>query len=157
MKRPADILRYWLPVLAWTCVIAALSSPEYSSFWSLGILEKIVESFSLSLSEFVLTILNALVRSGAHVFAYGFFSFLVFRAWRAGHEERWRWSWALATFLLTVAVAAADELNQSRFLTRRGSFYCLGFDVLGCLMALGWVRASAGWLRPSRAGEEPGT
>ena len=72
------------------------------------------------------------------MFSYGFFSLLVFRAWRGGQKERWRWSWALTAFFLAVALSAADELNQSRFLTGRGSVYCFGFDVLGCLMALGW-------------------
>ena len=49
------------------------------------------------------------------------------------------------SFLLALAVAGADELNQTRLLTRTGSLTGVGQDILGSLLALGgiWVLASS--------------
>ncbi|MCZ6514574.1 MAG: hypothetical protein O6850_01790, partial [Acidobacteria bacterium] len=66
-------------------------------------------------------------------------------ALRCGRPSGWQGKWALASFLLTLAVAGADELNQTRHLARTGSLTGFGQDIIGSLLALGGIWVLASW------------
>ena len=143
MNRTTIFFLYWLPVIGWGLVIAGLSSDRFSSSWSLSFVERVANFLSLSFSKADIQWINRVFRPVGHMCTYAVLTLLGFRALRCGRPSGWQGKWALASFLLTLAVAGADELNQTRLLTRTGSLTGIGQDIIGSLLALGgiWVLA----------------
>lgn len=144
MNRTTIFFLYWFPVIGWGIVIAALSSDSFSSSWSISFLERVANFLSLSIAKADIQWANRLFRPFGHMFIYAVLTLLGFRAWRCGNPSGWQGTWALASFLLTLAVAGADELNQTRLLTRTGSLTGVGQDIIGSLLALGGIWVLAG-------------
>ncbi len=144
MNRTTIFFLYWLPVIGWGLVIAGLSSDRFPSSWSFSFLERVANFLSLSISKADIQWINRVFRLFGHMCTYAVLTLLGFRALRGGRPSGWQGKWALASFLLTLAVAGADELNQTRLLTRTGSLTGIGQDIIGSLLALGgiWVLAS---------------
>ena len=107
------LLRLWLPVLLWAVVILAASSDLFAFKRSRGWLQR------ASGHDVPLWIHHS-IRKGGHVFEYGVLGALALRAARGTWSRRTRGAWAV-TLLITLAVASADEISQSRSKWRRGA------------------------------------
>ena len=127
---------YGIPPVGWVFVIASLSSSQFSSSWSMEILQGIFEIFHLSVSRTMSVKINGLLRTGGHLFEYGTFALLVFWAFRAGRKEEWRWNWAAGSILFILPIAALDEIHQSKVFSRDGSIIQFGLDCFGAIGAL---------------------
>ena len=117
----------WLPVLAWSGLIFALSAQPDLRF---------VED------EFF----DFVVRKVGHM---GVFGILALLTWRAlGLTTVWRQPRTPVVALgVTVAYAITDELHQGLVAGRYPSPVDAGIDIVGALIAIGIVLAIAGRLR----------
>lgn len=140
MRELSKRLIYWLPPVIWGLVIGSFSSSRFSSSWSMAVLREILAFFHVSVSPSGWIRLNALVRTAAHLGEYALFTLLLFWAWRAGREEKWRWSWAAGSVLTALLLAAADEIHQSQVALRDGSIVQFGLDFVGAIAALSVLR-----------------
>lgn len=98
--------------------------------------------------------IHGLLRKAGHVIGYGMLCALSFRALRATARARlsrmesgWNWFWQSAwvgyALLITIFVAAADELHQTMLRSRTGSFQDVLIDASGALLALFLIYVSA--------------
>ncbi|HET7711509.1 MAG TPA: VanZ family protein [Thermoanaerobaculia bacterium] len=81
-------------------------------------------------TEPAVTAMHFLIRKVAHLIEYGILGALLFRALRAG-QSGWRLRWALAAVMLTLPVAAGDEVLQSMVIGRTGSPLDVLLDLCG--------------------------
>ena len=77
-----------------------------------------------------------LIRKAAHFTEYAVLALLLFRAFRAGNDVRWRWRWAIGSWFIVVAYALLDEYHQTWTATRVGSIYDSLTDISGGTAAL---------------------
>jgi VanZ family protein len=80
---------------------------------------------------------EGLLRKSAHFLEYALLAVLWFRALRGDSMQPWRLSWVFLTFLVTVAWATVDELQQAFISTQRtGSPWDVLLDSCGALTGL---------------------
>lgn len=116
----AQKLRLWLPVIIWMGVIYGFSALQIN------------HEAQFSWGDFIL-------KKTAHVSEYALLYFLV---WRAGsHEGR---NVGVKVFVISFIVsfiyALTDEWHQTLTPGREGTMRDVGFDTLGLLLSLSWLK-----------------
>jgi VanZ family protein len=110
-------MRRLLPPLAWTALVAWLSSPSWSSADTSGLLLPLLQWLLRGATPEQLQALHGLLRKTAHVVEYGVLAILWHRA-LPSRDPRRRWMMPLG---LSVLTASLDEAHQAMTLTRTGS------------------------------------
>lgn len=111
----------WLPVLLWAGLIFYLSSLP-----NLAVGEGAVDFWT---------------RKPAHILEFGLLFVLIFRAIKESFGAGWRfWELNLGVGVWTFLYAISDEIHQAMVPTREGKIEDLGFDLLGILAGLIFLR-----------------
>ena len=133
-----------LPPLAWTALIAWLSTDTWSAAETGTLLGRLVPWAGAEQLE----IINWLARKGAHVTEYGVLAVLwSFALWNRDGRRRW-----LAPLGLSILTSALDELHQSTTLARTASWSDVLLDSAAAGVALAWrTGALPSLLRPLTA------
>jgi len=126
---------YWAPVLFWMVFTYWMSSATFSSMNTASILEPIIRFFVPSISRKEFIAIHRIIRKLAHVTEYLILGVLLFRAFRAGSEEKRLWHWAISSLAVLVLFAMTDEFHQSFLRVRTASLRDVYFDTLGGLLA----------------------
>ena len=120
IPRVPRVVSLWLPVVAWAALIFLLSSFEAPDVGSGGV--------------------DYVVRKLAHLTEYALLGLLASRAFRGSSRDGLRTRWFLASVILIVVYALADEYHQSFVPSRTGSIYDSLIDIAGGFAALIVVR-----------------
>jgi VanZ family protein len=129
LLRRAELIRYWLPALAWSAVLLILSGQAGSSFLTFRMLEWVVPASSQSFD-----IVHVLLRKTLHVLGYGLLGFLDFRAVR-GERTGWTLRWSAIAIGLVVIIASLDEWHQASVPGRTGTPLDVVVDCAGATLA----------------------
>jgi VanZ family protein len=121
----ARILKSWLPVLVWMCLIFAGSTDQGSAGNTSGFVEPFLRWLMPQLSQEGIDRLHFLIRKCGHLTEYAILGALALRALapastEAGAKRRWK----IAALALAIAAlyAASDEFHQ-RFVPSRGASF----------------------------------
>jgi VanZ family protein len=144
--------RYWLPVILGMVFIYWMSTGGFYSANTLRFIEPIIRFFAPSLSRKQIIMIHGVIRKLAHVTEYLILGILLFRAFRAGSQERRWWTWGLSSVAVVALYAAGDEMHQYFVSTRTASLADVGFDTLGGILA---QFVSIVWYRQQRADGDP--
>ena len=117
----AQKIRLWLPLIIWMGVIFTFSSMPIN------------HQTKFSWSDFIL-------KKTAHVTEYAILYWLV---WRAGSNEGRKISAKIfiASFLFSFLYSLSDEWHQTLTPGREGTLRDIGFDSLGMLLSLTWLKS----------------
>ncbi len=127
--------RYWLPVILGMVFIYWMSTESFSSRTTMHIIEPIIRFFAPSISRKQLVLIHGVIRKCAHVTEYMVLGMLLFRAFRAGSNERRWWRWAGYSLAVVVLYALTDEFHQLHVPVRTASLVDVGFDTFGGFLA----------------------
>jgi VanZ family protein len=130
------IVRYWVPVIIMLVLMYWFSTDALSGENTRGIIQTVLSWFGYRVSPRQLTRINYIVRKSAHVTEYAILAALLFRAFRADSQLRWRLRWSVYSLIVVLVWAALDELHQSFTRTRGGSVYDSLLDSSGALVML---------------------
>jgi VanZ family protein len=126
--------KYWIPVILGMIFIYWMSTEVFSSRSTLRIIDQIIRFFSSSLTRHEIIMINGVVRKLAHVIEYAVLGILLFRAFRAGSQERLWWRWTGYSLVVVFLYAITDEFHQRYVPMRTASFIDVGFDNLGGIL-----------------------
>lgn len=127
-------LKYWVPVIMGMIFIYWMSTEVFSSRSTLRIIDQIIRFFSSSLSRYEIIMINGVVRKLAHVIEYAVLGILLFRAFRAGSQERLWSRWAGYSLAIVLLYAMTDEFHQLHVPMRTASLIDIGYDTVGGLL-----------------------
>jgi VanZ family protein len=117
-----------------------LMSAEHTSRFLVPFLRWIVPDISPA----TVTLIQLLVRKGAHVTEYAILAALLWRAFDRGQQAFWRAT--AITFAIAAVYASLDEFHQSFIPSRTGAFEDVLIDCVGAMLGLA-VCALAGFAR----------
>lgn len=116
----AQKLRLWLPLLLWMGVIFAFSSMPIN------------HQAKFSWTDFI-------IKKTAHVTEYAILYFLIYRA--ASNESKKNSAKIfLMSFIFSFIYSLSDEWHQTLTPGREGTIRDVGFDSLGMLLSLTWLK-----------------
>jgi VanZ family protein len=127
--------KYWIPVVIMMACIYWMSTDALSSRSTMHIIEPILRFFAPSLSRKEILMIHGTIRKAAHVIVYLILGLLLFRAFRAGSNERRLYRWAGSSLVVVVLYAMTDEFHQLHVPMRTASLIDVGFDTLGGILA----------------------
>ncbi len=127
--------KYWLPVILAMVFIYWMSTDLFSAKNTSRIIEPIIRFLAPHLSRKEILKIHGVIRKCAHVTEYLVFGILLFRAFRAGSQERHWLRWGLSSLAVVMLYSASDELHQVFVLSRTGSLADVGIDTAGGLLA----------------------
>ena len=130
------LTKYWLPVLLWGGLIFWMSTGMFSSMNTLHFIEPILRSIKPTISRYSLIMINNSIRKAGHVTEYFISGMLIFRAFRAGSNDRRILRWGFYSVVFLVVFAASDEFHQSFVATRTASVLDVCIDTAGGLVAV---------------------
>jgi VanZ family protein len=128
--------------MAWTLLIAWLSSPGWSAAETGSRLLPALRWLAPWLAPEQIEAVHWLIRKTAHTVEYGVLAALWFRALRAGGGRR---SW-LVPLGLCALTASLDEIHQATTLTRGGSAVDVLLDSAGASAVLLLLRGGIGYV-----------
>jgi VanZ family protein len=128
------LARYWLPAIAWTCVVLLASSDTFSAQNTGSILEAVVTTLFGRIDPQTFEVAHFLVRKSAHLTEYAILSLVWFRAWRSG-QPGFQWRWGMLGVAVALATAVTDEVHQSFVPSRSGDVRDVLLDLTGALAA----------------------
>lgn len=135
-----------VPPLAWTALIAWLSTDSWSASETASVLLPLLHWLIPWATPEQIEVLHGLVRKGAHVVDYAVLAAL----WSLALGSRGAWRRWLAPLGLSILTAALDELHQSTTLARTASPADVLLDSAAAGAALTWltggVRRLVRWL-----------
>lgn len=134
-KWRSRLIRY-VPLVLWIGVILSLSSGLGSMSNTSRFIRPILQFLFPQASEETIQLIHGYIRKLAHLTEYAILAFLSSRALISSSISFLRNYWFLATFILVVFVAIADETNQSFTTSRTASLTDLLLDCLGGLIAI---------------------
>lgn len=153
--------RYWVPVIMAMVYIYWMSTDAFALPRTSRIIEPIIRFFSPHISRSDMLMIHGVIRKLAHVTEYFILGILLFRAFRAGSQERRWWRWALSSLAVVALYAAGDEMHQYYVSTRTASLVDVGYDMLGGVLAqcvsivwYGQCRAEGNIVKITGTGEE---
>jgi len=126
--------RYWLPAIAWTCVVLLASTDTFSAQNTGSILEAVATALFGRIDPQTLEVIHFLVRKSAHLTEYAILSVVWFRAWRGGLPG-FQWRWGMLSVAVALATAITDEVHQSFVPSRSGNVRDVLLDLTGALAA----------------------
>lgn len=147
--RSPRALRAWLLVAVWLALIFTFSSDVFSANSTGSLVGPILRWLFPDWSAGEIWRLHYFIRKSAHPTVYGVLALLGFRALRLSSAAGAGRHAGLA-LLLVLAVAASDELRQSRSRARTGSQVDVGYDLAGGAAALALRGLGAAALRIAR-------
>ena len=124
------------PLAAWVCFVLYSSTGAMASSNTSRVFVPLLRRLLPGLGEPALHAAHLAVRKSAHFAEYAALALLAARAFLPSSRPLLRRRWLFASLLLVVAVALADELNQSRNPTRVGALSDSLLDTAGGLTAL---------------------
>jgi VanZ family protein len=148
-------LKYWLPTLAWLGVIAVFSTRPFGAGRTGIILRWLMSVLQIQVSESTFDTVHFFWRKGAHCFAYGMLSLLMFRALRGTDTDssEWKARYLIMALLVCVLTAIFDETHQYFAPGRTGNPYDVLLDSVAAifvqLVILVYVMLRAGRMNKS--------
>lgn len=148
-------LKYWLPTLVWLGVIATFSTRPFGAGRTGVILRWLLNTLQIQVSQATFDTIHFLWRKGAHCFAYGMLSLLMFRALRGTDTEKTEWKprYLVMSLLVSVLTAIFDETHQYFAPGRTGSPYDVLLDSVAAafvqMVILIWIQVRAGRMNNS--------
>jgi VanZ family protein len=136
-----DVLRRWLPVVAWAALIFTFSTTEFAGEKTAGIILPILSTFFPNASPRELQTLHYTVRKAGHFTEYLVLSVLLYRALRGA--ERWSIRAAGMSLGIAAVYAASDELHQLFVPGRTAAVADCLIDVSGAAAGQGVLAARA--------------
>lgn len=127
--------KYWIPVIISMAYIYWMSTDAFAFPRTSRFIEPIIRFFAPHLSRKDMLMVHGVIRKLAHVTEYLVLGILLFRAFRAGSQERRWWKWALSSLAVVAVYAGGDELHQYFVSTRTASLADVGYDMLGGVLA----------------------
>lgn len=124
------VFRY-VPLILCICLILFASTANASMSNTSRFIRPLLEFLFPNAPEATLIIYHGYIRKLAHFTEYAILAFLAARAFWQSRKDSLRNYWYLFAFLLVLAVASIDELNQSFDVTRTGSIYDVLLDCFG--------------------------
>jgi VanZ family protein len=100
----------------------------------MNIIEPVLRFFAPHLSRKEILMIHGMIRKAAHVIVYLILGILLFRAFRAGSQERRWWRWAGYSVAVVMLYAMTDEFHQLHVPMRTASLVDVGFDAVGGLL-----------------------
>jgi VanZ family protein len=143
-----SVLRYWVPLALWMCLIFSASADTQSTARTSRFLEPFLRWLSPDISVEMIGLVRLAVRKSAHAVEYAILAWLVWRALRRPtRNDRRPWSWRLAgsVLVLLILYAISDEWHQAFVPNRTGSVIDVCIDTAGGLIGLTLI-----WLRYGR-------
>jgi VanZ family protein len=136
-----ELLRRWLPVLAWAALIFTFSTNSFAGERTAGIIVPLLSALFPDAGPRDLQAIHYAVRKLGHFTEYFVLSLLLYRALRGG--ERWSVRAATLALLLAAVYAAGDEVHQLFVPGRTGSAADVLIDVSGAAAGQGILAARA--------------
>jgi VanZ family protein len=148
-------LSYWLPALAWLGVIATFSTRAFGARNTGTILRWLLNQLQIQLSQSTFDTIHFFWRKGAHCFAYGVLSILMFRALRGTDTERtdWKPRYLVVSLIVCLLTGIIDETHQYYTTSRSGSANDVVLDFVAAtfvqIVILLWYQVRAGRMNNS--------
>ena len=127
-------VKYWLPVVAWACLISSLSTDIFSSEHTSRIFLPILHWLFPHAGAETLELIHAVIRKSAHLTEYFILGILLYRALR-GDDRGWNLKWALWAIAIAATYASLDEFHQSFVPSRTASPWDALIDTVGASAA----------------------
>src|SRR5215203_2175386 len=143
-----SVLRYWVPLALWLCVIFSASADTQSTARTSRFLEPFLHWLKPDISVETIGLVRLAIRKSAHAAEYAILAWLIWRAFRRptrGDRRPWSWTLAAGVLVLLILYAISDEWHQSFVPNRTGSATDVCIDTAGGLIGLVLV-----WLRYGR-------
>ncbi|MGD9560795.1 MAG: VanZ family protein [Pyrinomonadaceae bacterium] len=116
----------YAPLVLWIAVILVLGSGPGASAQTSRFIKPLIDFFFPDASPDTFLLVHSFIRKTAHFVEYAILAILAGRALLASPFRKLHRHWIIVSLASVVAVAAADEFNQSFQSARTGS----GIDVL---------------------------
>jgi len=126
-------VRFWLPVIAWTILIA-LESAVGSSANTGSVLYRVITAVIGQVDPGRFEIFHHILRKCGHFFGYGILGWLWFRAFTQTLRPAVRMKCASLAIVATFITASLDEWHQSFSSARTGQFSDVLLDTAGALL-----------------------
>jgi len=130
---------YWVPVLAWMCLIFSASSDQKSFQHSSRLIAPVIRWLFPHMTEAKVAELVFGLRKLAHFTEYAILAMLLWRALRKTSNKAarpWVWREAIWAFALAALYAASDEFHQLFVPTRQASVWDVLIDTIGAACGL---------------------
>ena len=114
------IIKYWIPVLSMLGAMYYFSTDVFASENTRDLIESIIKWIHGGISHRSLMKVNYYVRKAAHFIEYGFLAILLFRAFKADSQQRWKFRWCIYSLMVVIPWSVLDEVHQF-FTKRRGA------------------------------------
>ena len=139
------LLKYWLPVLVWLCLIFIGSTDLLSAEHTSRIIGPILRWFRPDISPEAIARIQFFARKAAHVSEYAILGMLLWRGLRRG--TRWQMKMSIlfiVTLFICALFAASDEFHQSFVPSRTASPTDVMIDIAGAFLGLAicWIVAT---------------
>ena len=128
-------VRFWLPVIVWTILIA-LESTIGSSANTGSVLYRVITAVIGQVDPGRFEIFHHLLRKCGHFFGYGILGWLWFRAFTQTLRPAVRMKCASLAIVATFITASLDEWHQSFSSARTGQFSDVLLDTCGALVLI---------------------
>jgi VanZ family protein len=136
-----ELLRRWLPVLAWAALIFTFSTNSFAGERTAGFIVPLLSALFPDAGPRDLQAMHYALRKLGHFSEYFVLSLLLYRALRGA--ERWSPRAAGLALVLAVAYAASDEVHQLFVPGRTGSASDTLIDASGAAAAQAILAARA--------------
>jgi VanZ family protein len=143
-------LSYWGPALVWLGVIATFSTRAFGARNTGTILRWLLNLLHIQLSQPTFDTLHFFWRKGAHCFAYGVLSLVLFRALRGTDTERAEWKprYLGVSLVVCLLTAIIDETHQYYTTSRSGNPNDVVLDLVAAtfvqIVILLWIQVRTG-------------
>jgi VanZ family protein len=127
-------VKYWLPAIAWACLISTLSTDIFSSEHTSRFILPVLHWLFPRAGTETLELLHAVIRKTAHLTEYFVLGVLLHRALR-GDDRGWKLNWALWAIVIAATYASLDEFHQSFVPSRTASPWDALIDTVGASAA----------------------
>jgi VanZ family protein len=122
---------WWVLVILWCIQIFYFTAlPVYNDEHTRGFLERLL-THVFPKDSFVITVIDYLIRKGAHITVFGVLAVLFKTALHMQRRSSYLFAW-----LLTAFYAGTDEWHQSFVPSRTSSIYDVMIDSVGALVFL---------------------
>lgn len=117
MTKLRILLKYWLPPLAWMCLIFSASADTKSYQHTTALFVPLLHWLFPQMSQASIDLLHHLFRKTGHLTEYALLALLLWRALRRPQKSDrsarpWRWDEAGLSLTIVFAYAASDEFHQ---------------------------------------------
>ncbi|MEI7534766.1 MAG: VanZ family protein [Verrucomicrobiae bacterium] len=135
------LLKYWLPPLAWMCVIFSASGDAKSYQHSSTLFEPLLHWLFPQMPQTHVELIHHIFRKIGHLTEYALLALLLWRAIRQPQKtdrgsRRWRWDEAGLSLALVFLYAASDEFHQVFVATRTALVSDIFIDTSGGAIGL---------------------